>query len=219
MEHDEPDDRQREVTGVVTDHRAPGYLVIELDRARFASLPEEAVASLAIGAGEVLDGARFDALVRLADVEGAYHVAMKLLAARARSVQEMLRRLRDRGHNPSAAAEAVARLEAKGLLNDREYARNFVRVRSGKGHGASRLITDLLARGVDKRLAEQAVFEILEAEEIDPIEQARALVEKRALQLGDLPPVKKRRRLLAYLGRRGYRGYEIDQLVREVLGI
>ena len=219
MEHDEPDDRQRAVTGVVTDYRAPGYLVIELDGARFASLPEEAVASLAIGEGEVLDGAQLDALVRMADVEGAYHVAMKLLAARGRSVQDMVRRLRDRGHDPSAAAEAVGRLEAKGLLDDRQYARNFVRVRSGKGHGPSRLITDLLARGVDKRLAEQAVFEILEAEDVDPLERARALVEKRALQLGDLPPVKKRRRLLAYLARRGYRGYEIDQLVREVLGM
>ena len=143
---------------------------------------------------------------------------MRLLANRPRAVKDMLRQLRNRGHNPSAAVAAVGRLEANGLLNDLEFARHFTRVRSGRGHGPLRLISDLLARGVDKRLAERAVRETIEAEEIDPQAQARAVAEKRSGQLGDLPPETKRRRLLAYLGRRGFRGYEIDEMVREVVG-
>ena len=105
----------------------------------------------------------------------------------------MLRQLRNRGHNPSAAAEAVGRLEANGLLDDLEFARHFTRVRSGKGHGPARLIYDLLARGVDKRLAERAVYETMDEEEVDPMTQARQLAEKRSAQLGDLPARKKRR--------------------------
>ncbi len=70
---------------------------------------------------------------------------------------------------------------------------------------------------MDKRVAERAVRETIEEEEVDPLEQARALAEKRAGQLGDLTPEIKRRRLLAYLGRRGFRGYEVDELVKAVL--
>ncbi len=216
-EVDAADGRPREITDVLPDPRAPGYLIIEVDGARFASLPAEIVASLGIRTGDRLDQERLATLTRVADVEAAHQVAMRLLAHRPRAVKDMLRQLRNRGHNPSAAAAAVGRLEANGLLNDLEFARHFTRVRSGKGHGPLRLISDLLARGVDKRLAERAVYETIEAEDIDPQAQARALATKRSGQLGDLPPETKRRRLLAYLGRRGFRGYEIDEMVRSLL--
>ncbi len=216
-EVDAADGRPREITDVLPDSRAPGYLIIEVDGARFASLPAEIVVSLGIRTGEQLDQERFATLTRIADVEAAHQVAMRLLANRPRAVKDMLRQLRNRGHNPSAAAAAVGRLEANGLLNDLEFARHFTRVRSGKGHGPLRLISDLLARGVEKRLAERAVYETIEAEDIDPQAQARALAAKRSGQLGDLPPETKRRRLLAYLGRRGFRGYEIDEMVRSLL--
>jgi regulatory protein len=207
------DEVLRAVTDIAPNPRAPGYLVIEVDGVRFASLPGETVASLRLGKGEQLDGERFNTLTQAADVEAAHQVALRLLTHRARSVSEMLRQLRLKGHDPSAAAQAVGRLDAKGLLNDLEFARHFARVRSAKGHGPPRLITDLLARGVDKRIAERAVHETIEEEEVDPLEQARALAEKRSGQLGDLPPETKRRRLLAYLGRRGFRGYEVDEMV------
>ena len=217
-EVDAADGRPRDITDVLPDSRAPGYHIIEVDGARFASLPAEIVASLGIRTGDQLDQERLATLTRIADVEAAHQVAMRLLANRPRAVKDMLRQLGNRGHNPSAAAAAVGRLEANGLLNDLEFARHFTRVRSGKGHGPLRLISDLLARGVDKRLAERAVYETIEAEHIDPQAQARALAAKRSGQLGDLPPETKRRRLLAYLGRRGFRGYEIDEMVREVVG-
>ncbi len=216
-EVDSTDGRPREISDLLPDPRAPGYLIVEVDGARFASLPEEIVALLGLLKGKLLEQDAFGELTRVADVEAAHRVALRLLAHRPRAVNELLRQLRNRGHNPSAAAEAVGRLEANGLLDDLEFARHFARVRTGRGHGPARLISDLLARGVDKRLAERAVYETIEEEEIDPTTQARQLAEKRSVQLGNLPADKKRRRLLAYLGRRGYRGYEVDEMVKEVL--
>ncbi len=217
-EVDFSDGRPREISDLHPDPRAPGYLIVEVDGARFASIPEEVVALLGLLKGKQLEQDAFAELTRVADVEAAHRVAIRLLAHRPRAVNEMLRQLRNRGHNPSAAAEAVGRLEANGLLDDLEFARHFTRVRTGKGHGPARLISDLRARGVDKRLAERAVYETMDEEEIDPMTQAREVAEKRSAQLGNLPAHKKRRRLLAYLGRRGYRGYEIEEIVRDVLG-
>ncbi len=205
------------VTGLRPDKRAPGCLVIELDGARFASLPEEQVQSLGLEQEDEIDNERLQQLSYLADVESSYRVAIRMLAARPRAVNEVLQRLRVRGHNPSAAAEAVGRLEEKGLLDDQEFARHFVRVRSARGHGPSRLLTDLLTRGVERRLAERAIDAVLDAEGVDPAAQARALAEKRARQLGDLPEEVKRRRLLAYLDRRGFRGGDVLEIVAELV--
>jgi regulatory protein len=205
------------VTAIRPDKRAPGCLVIEVDGARFASLPDDVVRSLGLEREQELEGERLERVTYLADVEASYRVAIRLLATRPRAVNEMLRRLRDRGHNPSAAAEAVGRLEAKGLLDDAEFAHHFVRVRSARGHGPSRLLTDLLARGVERRLAERAIDAVLDAEGVDPTAQARALAEKRLGQLGELPAETLKRRLLGYLERRGFRGREVTEMVEEVM--
>jgi regulatory protein len=212
-----PSRRRAVITGLTPDTRAPGYLVVEVDGARFTSLPAELVDAERLAAGDELDEQRFAALAKVADEEAAYQVAVRILALRPRSVREILMRLRDRGQKPSAAQEAVRRLETKGLLNDEEFARHFVRVRSAKGHGPSRLITDLLARGVDKGIAEEAVHEVLDDEAVNTLEQARLIAEKRSGQLGDLPLKTKRRRIVAYLARRGYHGYEVREIVTELL--
>ena len=212
-DHDGP----RDVTDIVSDPRVPGYLVVEVDGARFASLPEEALAVLAVEKGQRLDEARYGELVHLADIEAVQHVAIRLLTARPKTVGEMRRALRMRGHSVPAGEVVVARLVDRGLLNDAQFARHFARVRSGKGHGPGRLVGDLLAKGVEKGVAEEAVRETLDEEGVDPLAQARDLAERRVRQLGDAPAEAKRRRLTAYLARRGYQGYEVSGIVDDAL--
>jgi regulatory protein len=200
------------------DRRIPGNVVIELDGMRFATLPSDVVAGLDLETGGRLTEERFQRLRRVADVESAYRVALRMLAARPRAIQELLVRLRRRGHNPSAAAEAVGRLETRGLIDDSEFARHFARIRLSRGHGPPRILRDLLARGVERRLAERAIDEIADIEGFNVEVEARALAERRARQLGDLPANTLRRRLLSFLARRGYQGYEVRELVEEVVG-
>jgi len=45
-----------------------------------------------------------------------------------------------------------------------------------------------------------------------------ALAHKRAAQLGSLPRQTKRRRLVAYLARRGFTGREVTEMVEKVVG-
>jgi regulatory protein len=205
------------VTALRADPRAPGYVIIEVNRARYASLPIEAVNPLGLSVGRELDPPALERLRHLGDVEASGRVAIRLLAARPRAVNELLRRLRERGHNPSAAAEAVGRLESKGILNDAEFARHFVRLRAERGLGRSRLLRDLITRGVDRLVAERAIDEVLAAEGVDALRQARALANRRAAQLKDLPADRLQVRLLGYLARRGFQGGEVRELVRQVV--
>jgi regulatory protein len=206
-----------QVTRVRPDPRASDCVIVDVDGARFAAVPVEAAKELGLAKGTELDEARRARLAYLGDVEGAKRVALRLLALRPRSVQEMLRKLRERGHNPSAVAEVVGRLEEQGLLDDAAFAEHFARVRSARGHGRGRLLSDLLARGVDRRVAERAIEGVLAAEGVDELEAARQLALKRIGQLKGQPREVVFRRVVAYLARRGYRGREAHEAVRALL--
>jgi SOS response regulatory protein OraA/RecX len=66
-------------------------------------------------------------------------------------------------------------------------------------------------------VAERAIDEVLSAEGVDALRQARALADRRAAQLGNLPPERLQQRLLGYLARRGFQGGEVRELVRQVV--
>ena len=205
------------ITALELDRRIPGNLVVELDGARYSSLPFETISALGLKANVDLDDAMFERLERVADVEAAYLVAIKVLTAMPRSVRDMKRRLRQRGHKGPVIEDVVVRLENAGLLDDEAFSRHFCRLRLARGHGGPRILTDLLTRGVERRLAEHAIDEVLRAEAVDTTEAARALAEKHAAVLGDLPADTKRRRMLGYLSRRGFRGHEVTEIVEEVI--
>ena len=131
----------RRVTSLEPDRRIPGNVLVELDFARYTSLPAETVASLGLEERADLDEAQFERLERAADVEAAYLVAVRILTAMPRAVQELKRRLRQRGHKTSIAAEAVGRLESSGLLDDDAFAEYFTRSRLARGHGPPRVET------------------------------------------------------------------------------
>jgi len=71
---------------------------------------------------------------------------------------------------------------------------------------------------VERRTAEQAVRRALEEEGIDPGLEARAVAAKRARHLAGLPVAVRKRRLLAFLVRRGYGGVPLKDLVEELCG-
>lgn len=205
------------VTALRPDARSSGHVVVEIDRQRYAVLPVEVVGSLGLRQGLIVGEelkSRLDAAVA---VEGARRVALRLLAARPRASGELINKLHQRGHSWEAINAALEKLKGAGLLDDLEFARHFARVRASRGHGRARLVADLLQRGVERTLAERAVSEVIEAEGLDNLEQARRLMEKRLAQLEDLPPKVLRRRMLAFLRRRGLTGYQVRQLLEEML--
>ena len=207
------------LTALAPDPRQPGYRLVEVDRGRFASLPVAALEPLSLQLGAALAPAVLDRLRDLADVEAAERAALRALARRAHARGDLRRRLVRKQHPPAAVDAALERLTVRGLLDDGRYAEQYAALRATRGNGPARLLRDLLAQGVERGTAEQAVQRALEEEGIDPRLEARAVAAKRARQLADLPPAVRQRRLLAFLARRGYSGSEVLETVKEVLGM
>jgi len=205
------------LTNLAPDPHQPGYQVVEVDRGRFASLPASALASLGIVRGTAIDAPTFDILQQLADIEAAYRAALRAQTRRPHARADLRRRLVKKQHPGSAVDAALERLAAQDLLDDRRYAEHFVATRAAQGRGPIRLLQDLRRQGVDHRVAQDAVTTALAAEGIEERTALRRVAERRSRQLGDLPQTAKRRRLLVYLARRGYRGAEVREVVEQLV--
>jgi regulatory protein len=167
--------------------------------------------------GRPLDARSLARLTRLADVEAAARAAARALARRGFALGDLRRRLLQRQHPAAAVDAALARFAARGLLDDGRFALQYAASRAARGRGPARLVNDLLAQGVDRRVAEQAVGDALHDEGIDPLEAARAAARQRAAVLRGLPPDVRRRRLTAFLVRRGFGGTHLASVVREAV--
>jgi regulatory protein len=184
--------------------RTPGYLIVELDGARVARLPIERVRALGLARGQDLDGPAVARLEAAGQGEDAYRAAVRLLVTQPRSVHEVILRLRRKKVPQAAVAEAVGRLEAQGLLDDAEFARAFARARAERGYGPVRIRADLATRGVERRLVDLALADVPATDQEAWQEELSALARKRAERLSGLPTQALRRRLIAYLHRRGF---------------
>ncbi|CAB1128872.1 Regulatory protein RecX [Candidatus Hydrogenisulfobacillus filiaventi] len=91
--------------------------------------------------------------------------ALRWLAGRDLSAAEVRLRLLRRGVEPDAAAAVVADLEAEGLLDDRRVCRAAVEqaVRWGR-YGPGALRRYLLARGIDRELADETLATVGESD-------------------------------------------------------
>jgi regulatory protein len=189
---------------------------IEVDGERFASVSPDVVRTHGLQVGRELDEALGARLQVEADVEAAYRTALRSIERRSFARTDLGRRLRRKGHAPEAVEAALARVADQGLLDDAAFAVNYVETRSTRGRGPLRLTRDLLAMGVERGTVDRAIAAHLRDSEGNG-EVPLALASKRAAQLHDLPRHVKRRRVLAYLARRGFSGREVSEMVGKLV--
>ena len=145
-------------------------------------------------------------------VEAAYTEAVKRLARQPQSRAALERRLLGLGYTETAVGAALARAQADGYVNDREYAESLVRRRAaGRGHAL--IAQELRAKGVDGLDAEAALEQVEPETEADQaITLGRRLLASRRLEDGEA--------LYAYLGprlaRRGFNGGLVYRVCRQL---
>lgn len=204
------------ITALDPDPRRPEAVRIEIDGARFGAVPRELVSAEGLRIGRVLDTALQERLSAAADIEAAFRTVLRALEIRSYARGDLGRRLVRKGHPPPAVEAAVERAAKLGLLDDAAFAQSYVQTRAARGRGPSRLTRDLLSMGVERSVIDRALAAQW-PEGSDRSTMPLALATKRAAQLGSLPRQVKRRRVVAYLARRGFLGREISELVDKVV--
>ena len=164
--------------------------------------------------GEPLAGAARQALEAESAVVRAVDRGLLLLAHRARGRTELARRLTRLGMPAEAVQAALDRLAQLGYLDDAAFARQLARGRMlASGQSRHRIRSELLRKGVDRAVADDAIDETLAAEDVDERSIIERVAAKKARTLASLDAPTRRRRLYAFLARRGFDSEEIRRVV------
>ncbi|WP_343601313.1 recombination regulator RecX [Mycobacterium sp.] len=136
--------------------------------------------------------------------EQARALCLRLLTARARTRAELQGQLAKRGYPDDVSTKVLDRLAAVGLVDDADFAEQWVRSRrANAGKGKRALAAELRTRGVDNGVITAVLDGIDAGAERDRAEQlVRAKLRREPLNDGDGMRVS--RRLVAMLVRRGY---------------
>ena len=193
------------ITALEPDPRRAASVRIYVAGKPYYTISREAAAGAGLAIGRAIDPALHEQLGRAADAEAAFRTAVGAIGLRSYARVDLGRRLVRRGHPREAVAEALERADALGLLDDAAYAREYVQTRAARGRGPVRLQRDLLSMGVARADIDRAIAAHW-PEGTEERELPLALARRRAAQLGGLAPPVRRRRVLAYLARRGFTG-------------
>jgi SOS response regulatory protein OraA/RecX len=148
----------------------------------------------------------------------AHNVSMHALTRKGMSSAEMIVLLKSRDLDERDVEVEVARLEEVGLLDDHDLASNLVRtLRDRKGLGRSAINAELRRRKIDSVAIEEALSDAYPVDGDDELTRAREIAIKRAPQLRSLDAETARRRLGAFLMRKGYSGSVVASAVATAL--
>lgn len=189
------------------------------DDGRRLHVDAERVSRLGLEPGLVLAPPVLTILERDDAYRHARETAVRLLAARPRSIAELRERLRRAGVPAEPAAAVVGHLADAGYLDDLEFARSWVRGRLATHPcGLLRLRSELREKGVPSSLIEQAIREVHGEEDVADAEERRArdVAVRRLHAYAHLPWEARVRRLAGVLQRRGFAAQTIVRVLRTV---
>ena len=149
--------------------------------------------------------------------EQARALCLRLLTARARTRSELEGQLAKRGYPDDVSRVVLDRLTDVGLIDDTDFAEQWVRSRrTNGGKGKRALAVELRNKGVDKAVIDEALAGIDAGAERQRAEElVRAKLRRERLGDGDDPKVL--RRLVGMLARRGYgQGMAFDVVTVEL---
>lgn len=147
----------------------------------------------------------------------AYEVALRLLTFRARTTTELRRQLLRKGHNTADIEETIAKLCDQKLLDDADFARQYARTKLvSAGKSRRRIAQELGRKGIAREVADQAIEGLNETEGVDPTAAMHRAAEKKWKSLAKLDDFTRRRRLYAFLARRGFDPDEIRSVMSAI---
>jgi len=227
MQHDEaPHDPSEQpplppvsITDIRESPRRPGRYLLTLSDGRHLVLGVSALAdSGAARVGLTLSPDTLASLQRESTITELADRALGFLARSRRTRRELEQRLRRREPDAALIAASLDRLEASGVLNDIDSADAEAAARLRRGEAPSRVKQTLRQKGIGDREASHAVSKAVEEGGFDELSACKAVAERRMRSLASLGPDVARRRLTAFLARRGFGGSVLHSVVGELFG-
>lgn len=148
------------------------------------------------------------------EISKAKTIAFRFLKVRERSVVELRQKLMLKKISEKAIDQTIDFLLAKKFLDDRAFARNWIRYRQGRPFGQRRIQLELRQKGVDEGIITEELSSAFDG--IDQIGMLTDMAARRASRYQDDDPVKRKRKVFDFLARRGF---NLDAIKRAIKNI
>lgn len=191
------------VTAVIAQKRNPSRCSIFLDGSFAFGCSMDLILACNLHKGKVItDDVRRDLLAR-EEIMQLKQKALAYATYKPRTAEQVRKKMVEKGYAPEEAVQAVEFLQEFGYLDDREFARMFIRdYLQRKPAGRQKLAEELRKRGVQPFDIDDALAEAFP--ENDTLELARRAAEKKLRSLASRPPEKRKQALVQYLQRQGF---------------
>lgn len=182
---------------------------IYVDEKYSFSLSEHELLVQGLRIGQEFDAEQFKAVKDTAEEDKAYMRTLDLLARRPRSIWEMEQYLKRKGYDDALIKKLLNRLSNRGLLDDKKFAESWVASR--------RLLKDVSKRRLlqelqQKKISNQIISEVLEADETNELDVLKDIVQKKQTQSRYQDPQK----LTAYLLRQGFGYHDVSAVIKSI---
>jgi regulatory protein len=149
-----------------------------------------------------------------ADVRKATDIISRLLKFRPRSEGEIRKKLTEKNIPLSVVEPTVERFKNLRLIDDRQFAQGWVASRLKKPLGINRVRQELREKHVEKTLIEESLKTAYGSHDEEAV--VTELAKRRAEKYKNIAPPKLKRRIYAYLQRRGFTTDTINQVIQKL---
>ncbi len=204
------------ITGLRRAKNNDRQIVVYVDGEKLAQITDTDVAQLGLSRGMEATEQLVEEVTRRGRLVEGRALALRLLARRARSRTELKRYLKTKGLDTNTLETVLDQLEKLGLVSDADFARAAAEslVQSGRA-GPRAVYSRLRQKGVAADVAASATDEAMAGQDEEAM--ARTLAEKRMRALSGLDVYAKRRRLYAFLARRGFSSETISHVIANLV--
>ncbi len=140
--------------------------------------------------------------------------ALRLFKLRPRSRTELVDKMAAKGYDHALIMGIVDELAVIGLIDDDAFAKAWLQYRLNRPLGLRRITQELVEKGIPKDVIRSHWDAI--RENYDELEVVRQLAIKRARQYNNLVPLKRKKRVMDYLIRRGFQLDVIMKVMKEI---
>ena len=128
--------------------------------------------------------------------------ALRFLKIRPRSAFELKEKLSSKNFEAQDIDLTIKWLLNTKLIDDRSFTKSWIQYRLARPFGFRRIVLELKTKGIDPDIIEEEIQ--LAKSNSDEGQRALELAKRRWQNLGRIEPIKRKKRLLDFLSRRGF---------------
>lgn len=137
-----------------------------------------------------------------------------LLKFRLRSEKEIYQRLKNRRFDEQVIRATISFLKNKEFLDDNLFAKSWIESRLKRPFGLRKIKNELNLKGIDKEIISEQISQIKDKYREEDI--VSEIVKSKLAKLKDIEPVKAKRRIYAYLLRRGFSSDVVSEIIKNL---